>query len=178
MWVWSPHREGLLEKEMATHSSIPAWEIPWTEDPDGPQPMVSQKSQTQLRNWSTASYKRNIVLNHSHIIFSIHLSRKIPFLVLSDIKVVHDLGCDQWHRRKSDVCHCQEEMLRTMQFLPLFLFSVQWEWHNSDNGCLFSLDYRMNICGTKPQLTHSLHIVWTNKNLFFFLSQWNFGSIC
>ena len=24
-----------LEKEMATHSSIPAWEIPWTEEPGG-----------------------------------------------------------------------------------------------------------------------------------------------
>ena len=24
-----------LEKEMATHSSIPAWEIPWTEKPGG-----------------------------------------------------------------------------------------------------------------------------------------------
>ena len=27
--------EDLLEKEMATHSSILAWEIPWTEEPDG-----------------------------------------------------------------------------------------------------------------------------------------------
>ena len=26
-------REDSLEKEMATHSSIPAWEIPWTEEP-------------------------------------------------------------------------------------------------------------------------------------------------
>ena len=28
-------REDSLEKEMATHSSILAWEIPWTEDPGG-----------------------------------------------------------------------------------------------------------------------------------------------
>ena len=28
-----------LEKEMAAHSSILAWEIPWTEEPDGLQPM-------------------------------------------------------------------------------------------------------------------------------------------
>ena len=28
-------REDLLEKGMATHSSILAWEIPWTEEPDG-----------------------------------------------------------------------------------------------------------------------------------------------
>ena len=28
-------QEGPLEKEMATHSSILAWKIPWTEEPDG-----------------------------------------------------------------------------------------------------------------------------------------------
>ena len=32
-----------LEKEMATHSSILAWEIPWTEDPGGLQSMGLQK---------------------------------------------------------------------------------------------------------------------------------------
>ena len=35
---------------MATHSSILAWEIPWTEDPGGLQSMGSQKSQTRLNN--------------------------------------------------------------------------------------------------------------------------------
>ena len=34
----------LLEKEMATHSSIPAWEIPCTEKPGGLQSMGSQES--------------------------------------------------------------------------------------------------------------------------------------
>ena len=32
-WVQSLHREDPLEKEMATHSSILAWEIPWTVEP-------------------------------------------------------------------------------------------------------------------------------------------------
>ena len=35
--------EDLLEKEMATHSSILAWKIPWTEEPGGLQCMGSQK---------------------------------------------------------------------------------------------------------------------------------------
>ena len=39
MWVWSLGREDPLEKEMATHSSILAWEIPWTEEPGGLQSM-------------------------------------------------------------------------------------------------------------------------------------------
>ena len=32
-WVWSLGWENPLEEEMATHSSILAWEIPWTEEP-------------------------------------------------------------------------------------------------------------------------------------------------
>ena len=42
----TPGREDPLEKEMATHSSISAWEIPWTEEPGGLQSMRSQKSWT------------------------------------------------------------------------------------------------------------------------------------
>ena len=34
-------REDLLEKGIATHSSILAWRIPWTEEPGGPQSMGS-----------------------------------------------------------------------------------------------------------------------------------------
>ena len=51
MWeiqVQSLGQEDPLEKEMAIHSSILAWRIPWTEDPVGLQSMGSQKSQTQL----------------------------------------------------------------------------------------------------------------------------------
>ena len=35
MWVRSLGGEDPLEKEMATHSSILAWEVPWTEEPGG-----------------------------------------------------------------------------------------------------------------------------------------------
>jgi len=41
-------REG--EKEMATHSSILAWEIPWTEEPGRLQSMGSEKSWTRLND--------------------------------------------------------------------------------------------------------------------------------
>ena len=37
-------QEDPLEKEMATHSTILAWEIPWTEEPGGLQSMGSQES--------------------------------------------------------------------------------------------------------------------------------------
>ena len=42
-WVQSLGREDLLEKEMATHSSILAWKIPWMEEPGGLQFMGLQR---------------------------------------------------------------------------------------------------------------------------------------
>ena len=42
-WVQSLGQEDLLEKEMATHSSILAWKIPWTEKPGSLQSMGSQR---------------------------------------------------------------------------------------------------------------------------------------
>ena len=44
LWVQSLGQEDPLEKEMATHSSILAWEISWTVEPGGLQSMGSQKS--------------------------------------------------------------------------------------------------------------------------------------
>ena len=40
--------EDPLEEKTATHSSILAWRIPWTEEPGGLQSLGSQKSQAQL----------------------------------------------------------------------------------------------------------------------------------
>ena len=42
-WVQSLAWEDPLEEEMATHSSIPAWNISWTEEPGGLQSMGSQR---------------------------------------------------------------------------------------------------------------------------------------
>ena len=43
MQVRSVGREDPLKKEMATHTSILAWEIPWTEEPGGLQSMGLQR---------------------------------------------------------------------------------------------------------------------------------------
>ena len=42
--VRSPGREDPMEEEMATHSNILAWRIPWTEEPGRLQSMGSQES--------------------------------------------------------------------------------------------------------------------------------------
>ena len=49
MWVQSLAGEDPLEEEMATHSSILAWEIPWTEEPGGLQTVHGGGKETQLR---------------------------------------------------------------------------------------------------------------------------------
>ena len=47
---WSLGEEDPLKKEMATHSSILAWKIPWTEEPGGLQSMGLQRVEY---NWAT-----------------------------------------------------------------------------------------------------------------------------
>ena len=42
-WIQSLGREDPLEEDMATHSIILAWRIPWTEEPGGLQSMGSQR---------------------------------------------------------------------------------------------------------------------------------------
>ena len=49
MWVWSLGGEDALEKKMATHSSIPAWEIPRTEELGGLQSMGTQRVRPDLQ---------------------------------------------------------------------------------------------------------------------------------
>ena len=45
-WVQTLGQEDPLEKEMATHSNMLAWEIQWTEEPGDQQSMGSQESDT------------------------------------------------------------------------------------------------------------------------------------
>ena len=50
-WVQSLGWEDLLEEGVATHSSILAWRIPWTEEPGGLQ-YIGLQSQTRLSDWT------------------------------------------------------------------------------------------------------------------------------
>ena len=66
-WVQSLDQEDPLEKEIATHSSILAWEISWTKEPGRLQSMGLQrvrvaKSQTQLNNKITHSPRDPIIV--------------------------------------------------------------------------------------------------------------------
>ena len=58
-WVRSLGREDPLEEEMATHSSILASEIPWTEEPGGLQSIRSQRVGHDL-NMHTGDYLHDL----------------------------------------------------------------------------------------------------------------------
>ena len=51
-WVRSLDQEDPQEKEMATHSSILAWEMPWTEEPGGLQSVGLQRVGHDWSNWA------------------------------------------------------------------------------------------------------------------------------
>ena len=58
MPVWSLGQEDPQEKEIVTHSSILAWEIPWTEEPGG---LQSKGSQRVVRILAIKQQQRNII---------------------------------------------------------------------------------------------------------------------
>ena len=76
MQVWSMGQEDPLEKEMATHSSILAWEIPWTEEPDELQYM-------KWKSWARLSTHTQ----HTHTSF--HSQVSLTRLLLWHFTVKH-----------------------------------------------------------------------------------------
>ena len=100
-------REDPLEKEMATHSRILDREIPWTEEPGGPQSTGSQRvghdlvtehytlcAQHRAEKWETKS-KGSSSLSYEH---REHLSLESPGLAKNP---THPLRAQEWHRRES-----------------------------------------------------------------------------
>ena len=67
IWVWSLGWEDPLEDNTASHSSILAWKIPWTEEPGGLQSTGSQKVR---QDWSD--------LSHSYIFITVVLFLSLP----------------------------------------------------------------------------------------------------
>ena len=55
-WVWSLGQEDPLEKEKATHSSILAWRILWTDEPGRLQSIQSEGLQIVRHDWATNTF--------------------------------------------------------------------------------------------------------------------------
>ena len=86
--------EDPLEEEMATHSSIVAWEIPWTEEAHG-----VAKSGTQLSAWAWACTRnRKLILDR--------------FQILSSWFVISSILTEKWERY-SPICKpAEQEIMR------------------------------------------------------------------
>ena len=87
--VRSLGREGPLEKEMATHPGIPAWEIPWTEETGGLQLVGSQKSQTRLRDQTATNATYFIYYSARHAagkqeVPAEYMSKQLLFSLFTD----------------------------------------------------------------------------------------------
>ena len=72
--------EDLLEKEMATHSSILAWRTPWTEEPSGLQSTGCKKSDTiEQLTLSLFTLKIYILICHVLLSISVYMFRLVFF---------------------------------------------------------------------------------------------------
>ena len=74
IWVQSLSWEDPLEKEMATHSSIPTWEIPWTEEPGG---ILKDNKE---RTWEGREFFPKTLLITQHKFLSTYLYVNVSFL--------------------------------------------------------------------------------------------------
>ena len=80
IWVQPLGRENPLEKGMATHSSILASRIPWTEEPDGLQSIGLQRGG---HNWATNTFNFTVFLKLFVYLFNVfsHATRNGGLLV-------------------------------------------------------------------------------------------------
>ena len=116
MWVQSLDWKDPLEKEMATHSSIHAWRIPWTEDPGG---LQSTGLQRVRHDWSD--------LAHAH---SNHINQSNHFLGLSFIRAGPRAGC--WDGLLPDLGAAHSSLPSTF-ILVIMVLAVHWLYWQNDN---------------------------------------------
>ena len=104
-WVRSLGQEDPLEKEIATHSSILAWRIPWTEELGGLQSTGRKESDTteRLHFTFTLLLGRKVMSNLDSIFQSrdITLPAKVR-LVKAVVFPVVMYGCESWTVKKAE----------------------------------------------------------------------------
>ena len=83
-WVQSLGQEDPLEKGMATHFSILAWRMPWTEKPGGPQ---STGSQNVKHDWVTNIFKLWCTASMSDVMHNINWERYTSRLYIATLLI-------------------------------------------------------------------------------------------
>ena len=134
-WVWPLHWEDPLEKRIATHSSILAWGIPWTEEPGGLQSMGSQRVE---HDWAT----------HTHT----------PMIIAAAAKSLQSCPtlCDPIDSSPpgSPVPGILQAI--TLEWVAI-AFSNAWKWKVKGTVCRFFDDGQSDWCEVMPHCGFSLH---------------------
>ena len=114
-WVQSLGQEDPLEKEMATHSSILAWRIPWTEEPGGLQSTGLQKVG---HDWATS-----LSLSYSTSLDSTRLfsTGVLPAYIPSRVSIVLP-PTSTWYCEIVKFYHSDEHIM-----LCHYIFSMRWK---------------------------------------------------
>ena len=130
-------RQDPLEKEMATHSSTLAWEIPWTAEPGGLQSLGSQKESetTEQLNNNRSGGVSSIFCSVLVISFWRRQWPPTPVLLPGKSHGWRSLvGCSPWGRKESDTT---ERLLSLFSFMhwrrkwqptPVFLLGESQGW--------------------------------------------------
>ena len=129
--------EDPLEEEMATHSSILAWKIPWAEEPGGLQSMGSQRVR---HDWATNTQHVN---PHWHIF----IIQSPQFTFGFTLGAIHSMGVDRCvrtcvHHCHTECCHCPRHPLCSSILLSFLLTSC-------NQFCLFQNVLQLKLYGTK-----------------------------
>ena len=127
--VWSLGGEDPLEKEMATHSSILAWEIPWTGEPGGLQSLGSQKVGhywvTNIHTWELERTKTGLYHLLANAIFTLSFKIKLTLLFVSEC--AHYKKFEKWKLKESrPISHYLETFWTN--FLPVFFLCMVSPW--------------------------------------------------
>ena len=145
MQVWFLGWEDPLEKEMATHSSILDWKIPWSEEPGRLQSMGSQKVR---HDWATKQYS-TLPESRNDITFSEHTASEEPNQ--NRILSLHFQNALS-PAAPSPLCHSSRCHYQTLpwHFLPYYDVHV----------LSLPLDYELLRAGAVPALFFSMSLAF------------------
>ena len=148
-WIQSLGQEDPLEKKMEIHSSILAWEIPWTEEPGRLQSIGSQKSDTTwwLNNCAIYSPFATPILNPFYVLLAPKRWPLCTSLVSLTCWLVFSWVSNDWHRRKEAGGWKEREVL--VLLLSLFwLAPCPWWWLHTSTP-------KAPTCNPHSRLQHS-----------------------
>ena len=156
--VRSLGREGPLDKEMATHSSIHAWKIPWTEEPGGLQSMGLQRVG---HDWATS-------LLHFSLLFFFNSRKALANSPSSCLTQLEEFG--QWTQNTKERSHTHAHRLRSKENKEAVYLGQKYNLHTQRRRVPKHLTLRSTQQGSRsPTPTFiSFSVLWMGGGLFFF----------